>query len=99
MQQLWWFPIAWIGGSLAILGSLMTLGSLLLWLAPKQSHQPKKMDDTRSLPSDDWQNHFKLMVFSVAIAVVGLTLLIYFPLPLHSVLTQPLLIVTRIIII
>ncbi|MBE9014473.1 hypothetical protein IQ250_30230 [Pseudanabaenaceae cyanobacterium LEGE 13415] len=29
-----WLIIAWIGGTAAILGSLMSLGSLLLWTIP-----------------------------------------------------------------
>jgi FtsH-binding integral membrane protein len=60
-----WFVAAWIGGSAAILGSLMTIAALLLWLTPEKS------------PS--WQNRLKLLGFSVGMAIVGFTLLTIFP--------------------
>lgn len=81
MQQVGWLAIAWIGGSLAILGSLMTVGSLLLWLVPSSARQLKKASDLETAPG--WQNYLKLLVVSVSFAIAGFSLLLIFPLPLH----------------
>ena len=81
MQQIGWFAIAWVGGSLAILGSLMTIGSLLLWLVPAPAHQLKKVDDSATAPG--WQSHLKLLGVSISFAIAGFSLLLIFPLPLH----------------
>lgn len=78
MQQVGWLAIAWIGGSLAILGSLMTIGSLLLLMVPAST---KKVSDPATTPS--WQSHFKLLGVSVSFAIAGFGLLLIFPLPLH----------------
>ncbi|HEY9749516.1 MAG TPA: hypothetical protein V6C63_12600 [Allocoleopsis sp.] len=72
MSQVGWFLVAWVGGSLAILGSLMTLGSLLLWGVPSSG-------SGRSL----WQDRLKLMVVSMGLAIAGFSLLVVFPLPRH----------------
>lgn len=68
LTNLIWLAIAWVGGTAAILGSLMTLASLLLWLVPSSD-----------LPA--WEKHLKLMAFSAAIAVAGFALLLAFPFP------------------
>ena len=81
MQQVGWLAIAWVSGSLAILGSLMTVGSLLLWLVPTPARQLKTGNDSAMTPG--WQNHLKLLVVSVSFAIVGFGLLLIFPLPLH----------------
>ncbi|MBD2096651.1 hypothetical protein H6F90_16075 [Trichocoleus sp. FACHB-591] len=83
MNQMAWFLVAWIGGSLAILGSLMTLGSLLLWLVPRSGSKPQKMDRERSPGIPDWQNRVKLTAVSLGLAIAGFTLLVVFPLPRH----------------
>ena len=64
MSLFLWFVIAWVGGTAAILGSLMTIGCLLLWLVPDRSK--------------DWQNRLKLLGFSVGLAIVGFALLFMF---------------------
>ncbi|HEY9805361.1 MAG TPA: hypothetical protein V6D04_02240 [Candidatus Obscuribacterales bacterium] len=71
MHQVGWFLVAWVGGSLAILGSLMTLGSLLLWWVPRSGSQPSL-----------WQNRLKLLAVSLGLAIAGFSLLVAFPLPL-----------------
>jgi hypothetical protein len=81
MHQLGWFPVAWVGGSLAILGSFMTLGSLLLWLVPQQS-KDLRINGERSPSGTNWQNHVKLIAVSVGLAIAGFGLLVVFPLPL-----------------
>ena len=71
MHQVGWFLVVWVGGSLAILGSLMTLGSLLLWWVPRSGSQPSL-----------WQNRLKLLAVSLGLAIAGFSLLVAFPLPL-----------------
>jgi hypothetical protein len=86
MQQVTWFIVAWVGGSSAILGSLMTLGSLLLWLVPLSASKTSKVSkahEERSLEVPIWQNRVKLLVVSLGLAIAGLSLLVVFPLPLH----------------
>ena len=56
-----WLVAAWVGGTAAILGSLMTIGCLLLWLLPDQF--------------DNWQKRLKLLGFSVGVAIVGFIIL------------------------
>jgi hypothetical protein len=80
MTQILWFMLTWIAGTAAILGSLMTLGSLLLWLAPLQSRSRKTDASLGSMPSQ-WQNRLKLLAFSVAIALAGLGILLVVPFP------------------
>jgi hypothetical protein len=82
MQQLLWIAIAWLGGIAAILGSLMTLGSLLLWLASSQPMRTKKTENQSSaIAVKSWQGRLKVTVFSLAIALTGLSLLIAVPFP------------------
>nr|WP_290226600.1 hypothetical protein [Trichocoleus desertorum] len=83
MNQVAWFLVAWVGGSLVILGSLMTLGSLLLWLVPRPGSRASKTAEERSRGGLDWQNRVKLMAVSVGLAIAGFTLLVIFPLPCH----------------
>ncbi|MBE9179935.1 hypothetical protein IQ268_15290 [Oculatella sp. LEGE 06141] len=73
MNQLLWVAIAYIGGIAAILGSLMLLGSLLLWLVPR----------TKSTPSSPllWQNRLKLTGFSLLLSLLGVGLLVAIPFP------------------
>ena len=80
MSQLLWLVLAWIAGTAAILGSLMTLGSLILLFVPSQarSRQPEKP----FLPSkQSWQHRLRLLAFSVAIAIAGLGILVVVPFP------------------
>jgi hypothetical protein len=74
MDRFIWLAIAYIGGIAAILGSFMFLSSLLLWLVP-----PGKKTAASLTPP--WQNRLKLNVLSLAIALIGLGLLITFPFP------------------
>ncbi len=59
-----WFVAAWVGGTAAILGSLMAIGSLVLLVVPNQSGA--------------WQNQLKLLGFSVGMAIVGFAFLFVF---------------------
>jgi hypothetical protein len=84
MHPLLWIAIAWIGGTAAILGSLMTLGSLLLWLASSQQVKTRKTENHGSqMASKNWQGQLKVTAFSVAIAFAGLGLLSAIPFPKH----------------
>ncbi|WP_446867967.1 hypothetical protein [Phormidesmis sp. 146-12] len=65
-----WLVVAWLGGTAAILGSLMTIATLLLWLVPQKS------------PS--WQNRLKLLGLSLGMAIVGFALLLTVPFPTIS---------------
>jgi hypothetical protein len=76
VQQLTWVAIAWVAGTAAILGSLMTLGSLLLWMVPSQPRSKKPDEQASSIPASPWQNRLKLLTFSIAIALAGISLLI-----------------------
>ncbi len=79
MSQILWFTFTWIAGTAAILGSLMTLGSLLLLVAPSQprSHKPQ----SPLLVARPWQQHLKLLTVSLAIALAGLGILVVVPFP------------------
>lgn len=70
-----WLIFAWIAGTAAILGSLMTLGSLILFVtpAPMRSRKPQQ--------SHPWSQHLKLLAVSVAVALTGLGILIVVPFP------------------
>ncbi|MCY7320939.1 MAG: hypothetical protein LH660_03840 [Phormidesmis sp. CAN_BIN36] len=59
-----WFAAAWVGGTAAILGSLMTIGTLILWFVPNQLGA--------------WQDRLKLLGFSVGLAIVGFAFLFIF---------------------
>jgi hypothetical protein len=80
MHQVLWIAIAWAAGTAAILGCLMTLGSLLLWLVPTHAGRSRKAGG-EAPESGNWQNQLKLTAFSIAIALVGLSLLIAVPFP------------------
>ncbi len=73
-MALLWLTIAGVGGILAILGSLMSLGSLLLWWVP-----PHRKPTGSSEP--DWFSRLKLTGFSLALALVGVGLLLAVPFP------------------
>lgn len=75
MQQMVWVVLAWMAGTAAILGSLMTLGSLLLYLVPSQPQGQKA--ETVS-PNSAWQNRLKLLGVSLAMGVAGGSLLLMF---------------------
>jgi hypothetical protein len=62
-----WLVVAWVGGTAAILGGLMTIATFLLWLVPSKS------------PS--WQNRLKLLGVSLGLAIGGGALLIAVPFP------------------
>jgi L-lactate permease len=89
ISQFVWLVLAWIGGTAAILGSLMTIGCLILWIAPSQPQRVKKTDRQQSAkqqsanPTQPWQNKLKLTIFSLAIAIAGFSLLVAFPFPIH----------------
>jgi hypothetical protein len=84
MQQIIWLAIAWVGGIAAILGSLMTIASLILWLIPDSPSSKNAGAVTASTPGSAWVNRLKLTAVAVAIALVGLSLLIAFPFPLQT---------------
>ncbi|XHX76516.1 MAG: hypothetical protein RBJ76_19050 [Stenomitos frigidus ULC029] len=79
MSQSLWFVLTWIAGTAAILGSFMTLGSVILWFVPSLPHRSPKLEVSSTIPV--WQNRLKLLAFSVAIAVVGLGILVVTPFP------------------
>ncbi|WP_421659276.1 hypothetical protein [Leptothermofonsia sp. ETS-13] len=84
MQQLLWIAIVWVAGSAAILGSLMTLGSLLLWVAPTQPTKTTRRANEKALVTtmtQPFQDRLKLLAVSVAIALAGLSLLAIVPFP------------------
>ncbi|MCL6434803.1 MAG: hypothetical protein K6T90_11430 [Leptolyngbyaceae cyanobacterium HOT.MB2.61] len=85
MQQALWIAIAWVAGSAAILGSLMTLGSLLLWVTPTQRTKTRRASEQGSEASmtQPFQDRLKLLAVSVGMALAGLGLLAIAPFP-HS---------------
>ncbi len=82
MSQILWFMLVWIAGTTAILGSLMTLGSLLLWLLPLSSARSRQPQVQTIAAAPVWHDRLKLLAFSVAIAVVGLSILVVMPFPM-----------------
>lgn len=82
MRSLIWLVLAWIGGAAAILGSLMTLGSLLLWLVPSHATQ-SSLPDQPSVASNTWKTRAKLLLFSLALAFVGFNVLLLVPFSSH----------------
>ncbi len=79
MTQSLWFTFTWIAGTAAILGSFMTLGSVILWFVPSVPPRSRKLEVPSTSPV--WQNRLKLLAFSVAIALVGLGILVVMPFP------------------
>lgn len=77
LPTLLWLGVAWVGGTAAILGSLITVGSLLLWLVPPT--QTKGKPHTAS-PSH-WVGPLKILGFGLAIGLGGLALLLTVPFP------------------
>ncbi len=67
-----WLIIAGGGGTAAILGSLMTLGSFILWLSSR--HQPRVKSDTSD--ASGRYGLFKLFGMSLFIAGLGWALLL-----------------------
>jgi hypothetical protein len=65
IEALIWVAIAWVGGTATILGSLICLGSLLLWLIPASGSGKK----------------FLLLAIALGLMLAGLTLLKLFPFP------------------
>ncbi|NJL41583.1 MAG: hypothetical protein HC899_36515 [Leptolyngbyaceae cyanobacterium SM1_4_3] len=85
MSQLLWMAIAWIGGTALILGSLMTLGSLLLFLVPAGAKSYPKANSTDATPSPQpWQNNLKLLLLSLTLALTGWGMLSLFSFPQRS---------------
>jgi hypothetical protein len=75
-----WLVCACLGGIAAILGSLMFLGSLLLWWIPQGSTK----SGTSALPA--WQGRLKVLAVAGLIAIVGMGVLAIVPypyLPMH----------------
>ena len=81
MTQILWFIFAWLAGTAAILGSFMTLGSLLLWLVPSMPARSRKLDASLESTPSQWPNRLKLLAFSGAIALVGIGILVVVPFP------------------
>ncbi|MBW4580878.1 MAG: hypothetical protein KME42_15030 [Tildeniella nuda ZEHNDER 1965/U140] len=81
MSQITWFILAWVAGTAAILGSLMTLGSMLLWLSPSVQTRSRQTTTPRLPTSSPTQNRLKLLAFSVVIALAGVGILIVVPFP------------------
>jgi len=80
MSQSLWFALTWIAGTAAILGSFMTLGSVLLWFVPSVPTRSRKLEvEPSTIPA--WQNRLKLLAFSIAIALAGLGILVVTPFP------------------
>ncbi|MGJ3248637.1 MAG: hypothetical protein ACFE0I_21470 [Elainellaceae cyanobacterium] len=77
MKHIAWLITVWIGGTATILGSLMTLGSVILWLAPSSKHAQK--GDSSIVPKL-WCSRLRLLGVSLALTALGLGLLIAFPL-------------------
>jgi hypothetical protein len=69
IEVLIWLAIAWVGGMAAILGSLMFLGSLLLWLIPTPTVGKQSL----------------LLAIALGLMLTGLTLLRLFPFPVAIV--------------
>ncbi|HEY9616124.1 MAG TPA: hypothetical protein V6C64_04750 [Microcoleaceae cyanobacterium] len=73
-----WLLLAWIAGIAAILGSLMTIASLLLWLVPNAA-KPKSTK-TLASPSVGYQR-WRFAGAALVLALSGLALLIIVPFP------------------
>ncbi|MBC7971747.1 MAG: hypothetical protein H7Z11_16750 [Verrucomicrobia bacterium] len=79
MSQILWFTFTWIAGTAAILGSLMTLGSLLLLIAPSQPRSHKL--EQPLIAHHFWRKRLKLLAFSLTIALAGFGILVVVPFP------------------
>lgn len=74
MHLLTWLVAAWVGGTAAILGSLMALASILLWWVPSpKSHQGPL--------GEEKINRLKVTTIALIIAVIGWGLLLAVPFP------------------
>ncbi|MBF2027131.1 MAG: hypothetical protein IGS48_10250 [Oscillatoriales cyanobacterium C42_A2020_001] len=82
MRSLIWLALAWVGGAAAILGSLMTLGSLLLWLVPNPATKSSLPDKPLVAPNT-WRTRARLLLFSLALAFVGFKVLLLVPFSSH----------------
>jgi small-conductance mechanosensitive channel len=78
MQQIGWLVLAWVAGIAAILGSLMTIATLLLWFIPASPTKSRKTDSSNSHP---WAKRFQLTIVAIAIALTGFSLLMLIPFP------------------
>lgn len=82
MEVVIWIICAWIGGTALILGSLMLLGSLLLWFVPASSSSGNPAEQQPSPPlAQPWQNRLVLMAIALILTLLGLGLLLAFPFP------------------
>jgi len=81
MSQLLWISIAWLGGTALILGSLMTLGSLVLLIAPTIPAPHAKAASAELVPSTKSWHKLKLLTLSLTLTLVGWELLAIFPFP------------------
>lgn len=91
MLQLAWIALAWAAGIATILGSLMTLGSLLFWLVPVASPRSQRPESKQSQtssgraqrddPAFQRGNRLKLLLVSGAIALAGISILVAVPTP------------------
>jgi hypothetical protein len=67
MLTILWLVLAWVGGIAAILGSLMTVASFLLWLIPADSTA--------------WKGRMTVLSVAVGLTIVGFALLWVVPFP------------------
>jgi len=81
MSQLLWIAIAWIGGTALILGSLITLGSLLLFLVPAEAKPKSKANSTDATAFPQIWQKLKLLLLSLTLALAGWGILSLFPFP------------------
>lgn len=80
MLQIAWIALAWAAGIAIILGSLMTLGSLLFWLVPVSQPRSRNLN-SQSSSGQIWRDRVKLLLVSGAIALAGLSVLAAVPTP------------------
>lgn len=80
MYPIVWMAVMWIAGTAAILGSLMTIGSLLLWLVPIAAVRGKK-SATEVKTESIWLVRVRLLGGSLAIALTGISILRIMPFP------------------
>ncbi|MGI0486066.1 hypothetical protein ACN4EK_11560 [Pantanalinema rosaneae CENA516] len=82
MMIVLWLGLAWIAGTATILGSLMTIASLLLWLLPPQ---PQKSNGTgKQSPRSAWYLRWRLTAVAVVMALTGFLILLLVSFPLGN---------------
>jgi hypothetical protein len=82
MPPIVWIAVMWIAGTAAILGGLMTIGSLLLWLVPMAPVRGKKSAEFAAVQAKSiWLARLRLLGVSLAIALTGIGVLLITPFP------------------